>query len=60
MNNKAVKELLNALGAVAEMSLNFYRAALNAGATKEEAIVLLQSFVYVFIHGNKRAESDED
>lgn len=37
MNNDAVRELLNAVGALAEMSLNFYRALLNAGATKEEA-----------------------
>ena len=45
MNNNAVKEILNAVGALAEMSLNFYRALLNAGATKEEAFVLLQSFI---------------
>lgn len=53
MNNNAVKELLNAIGALAEMSLNFYRAALNAGATREEAFVLLQSFIAAYIHGNK-------
>lgn len=58
MNNDAVRELLNAVGALAEMSLNFYRAALNAGATKEEALVLLQSFISATIHGNKE-ESDE-
>lgn len=28
MNNDAVRELLNAVGALAEMSLNFYRALL--------------------------------
>lgn len=60
MNNKSVKELLNALGAMAEMSLNFYRAVLDAGATKEEAVVLLQSFISVFICGNKKEERDED
>lgn len=59
MNNDAVRELLNAVGALAEMSLNFYRAVLNAGATKEEAFVLLQSFIYAFTHGNKE-ESNED
>ena len=58
MNNDAVKELLNAVGALAEMSLNFYRAVLNAGATREEAFVLLQSFVSTLIHGNKE-ESNE-
>lgn len=59
MNNDAVKELLNAVGALAEMSLNFYRAVLNAGATKEEAFVLLQSFISASIHGNEE-ESNED
>ena len=59
MNNDAVKELLNAVGALAEMSLNFYRAVLNAGASREEAFVLLQSFISVSIHGNKE-ESNED
>ena len=59
MNNDAVKELLNAVDALAEMSLNFYRAVLNAGATREEAFVLLQSFISASIHGNKE-ESNED
>ena len=59
MNNDAVKELLNAVGALAEMSLNFYRAVLNAGATKEESFVMLQSFISASIHGSKE-ESNED
>ena len=59
MNNDAVRGLLNAVGALAEMSLIFYRALLNAGATKEEAFVLLQSFISPTIHGRK-AESDEN
>ena len=49
MNNKSVRELLNALGAVAEMSLSFYRDVLNAGATEEESFVLLKSFISVLI-----------
>ena len=59
MNNDAVKELLNAVGALAEMSMFFYRAAINSGATREEAFVLLQSFISASIHGNKE-ESNED
>lgn len=59
MNNDAVRELLNAVGALAEMSLNFYRAVLNAGATREEAFVLLQSFISASIHGSKE-ENNED
>ena len=53
MNNNAVKDLLNAVGALAEMSLFFYRAAINSGATREEACVLVQSFISASIHGNK-------
>ena len=59
MNNDTVKELLNAVGALAEMSLTFYRAAINSGATREEAFLLLQSFISASIHGNKE-ESNED
>lgn len=59
MNDDAVRKLLDAVGALAEISLNFYRAVLNAGATKEEAVVLLQSFISATIHGSKE-ESDED
>lgn len=59
MNNDTVKELLNAVGALAEMSLNFYRAAINSGATREESFVLLQSFISASIHGNKE-KSNED
>ena len=59
MNNDAVRDLLNAVGALAEMSLNFYRDVLDAGATKEEAFVLLRSFISATIHGDKE-ESHED
>ena len=59
MNNKSVKELLNALGAVAEMSLSFYRDVLNAGATEEESFVLLKSFISGLIWGKKEEKSDE-
>ena len=59
MNDDAVRKLLDAVGALAEISLNFYRAVLNAGATKEEAVVLLQSFISATIHGSKE-DSDED
>ena len=59
MNDDAVRKLLDAVGVLAEMSLNFYRAVLNAGATKEEAFALLQSFISATIHGSKE-ESNED
>lgn len=39
------KEFMTAVGAIAEMTLMFYRAAINAGATTEEAMRLLQAFI---------------
>ena len=57
MNNDAVKELLNAVGALAEISLNFYRAAINSGATREEACVLVQSLISACIHGKRGGRS---
>ena len=59
MNNDAVNELLKAVGALAEMYLNFYRAVLNAGATSEAAFVLLQSFISASIHGNKEGSNED-
>ena len=56
MNNDAVRELLNAVGALAEMSLNFYRALLNAGATKEEAFVLFTREKMISLHDFERKE----
>ena len=50
--DEAVKELVNALGAVAEMSLVFYRDVLNAGATPDEAFKLTQAFIAANIFGN--------
>ena len=57
MNNDAVKELLNAVGALAEMSLTFYRAAINSGATREEACVLVQSLISAYVHKKEGGRS---
>ena len=37
--------MLNALGAVAEMSYQFYTAALNSGATEDQAMRLTEAFI---------------
>ena len=37
--------MLNALGAVAEMSYQFYMATLNSGATEDQAIRLTEAFI---------------
>lgn len=53
MNNDAVRELLNAVGALAEMSLNFYRNLIDAGATPKEATTLTQAFIAANIFGQQ-------
>lgn len=53
MNNNAVKELMNAVGALAKISLNFYRAAINSGATRKESRVLVQSLISACIYGKR-------
>lgn len=55
-NNKskdeAIKEFINAIGAISEISLIFYRNVLNAGATTDEAFTLMQAFIAANIYGN--------
>ena len=43
-----------AIGARAEMSLIFFRAALDVGATMEEALKLTQAYLAATIHGNNK------
>lgn len=50
--NDQVKALTDALGAVAEMSLIFYRDVLAVGATYEEATKLTQAFIAANIYGS--------
>lgn len=38
-------ELIDAVGALAEMALLFYKATINAGATEEQAIRLTEAFM---------------
>lgn len=55
----SIKELLNAIGILAETSLNFYRSLVQAGATVEEARTLCQAYIAAMIHGEK-GEAHED
>lgn len=62
MNRKEqMEQLRNALGATAEMSLIFYRAALGAGATLEEAMKLNQAYIgaLLFNQNKQPPESEE-
>lgn len=55
-----MEQLRNALGATAEMSLIFYRAALGAGATLEEAMKLNQAYIgAILFNQNKQPPESE-
>lgn len=57
--NDDVKNLIDAVGALAEMSLALCRAALRAGATPEETWMLLNSFMREF-HNSGRDKGNSD
>lgn len=45
---KEVRELLEAVGALAEVALNFYRALIAAGANNSEAISITRAYLASF------------
>ena len=57
-NNDHLKELLNAIGVLAETSLLFYRAFIQAGASEEEAKFLTQALIRVSMTSNPTQESE--
>lgn len=55
-----MEQLRNALGMTAEMALIFYRAAIGAGATPEEAMKLIQAYIgAVLFNQNKKPPESE-
>ena len=58
---KQMEGLKNAMGVTAEMSLNFFRAAMGAGASMEEAMKLVQAYIGAVLFGqNKKAPDGEE
>lgn len=53
MDKNQLKEFMNAIGAVAETTLIFYRSIINAGGTQEEATRLTQALISATIFGSK-------
>lgn len=45
MDKKQLTELLMAVGALAEISVQFYKAAVHAGASQEEALNLTKAMI---------------
>lgn len=58
---KQMEGLKNAMGVTAEMSPIFFRAALGAGASMEEAMKLVQAYIAAVLFGqNKKAPESEE
>ena len=51
MDEKLIREFINAIGLMSETSLIFFRNAIKAGATTEEAIRLVQAFLTAMMFG---------
>lgn len=59
MNDKT-KDLINAIGATAEMGLVFYRAAIKTGANREEAKDLTQAYIGAVMFGKGSTPGKDD
>lgn len=56
-----IEQLRNAMGVTAEMALMFYRAAIGAEATPEEAMKLVQAYIAaVLFNQNKKKPDGEE
>lgn len=53
-DKEEVERMIQGVGATAEMSLIFYRAAIEAEATPAEAIKLTQAYLAAILFGNQQ------
>ncbi len=53
-------ELIDAVGALAEMALLFYKATINAGATEEQANVLITAFLWASLQRNEKNKEERE
>lgn len=60
MDQKQLKDFINAVGTVAETALLFYRSVLAAKATPEEAMRLTQAFLAAALYGNRNNNSEKE
>lgn len=51
-------ELMDAVGALAEMALLFYKATINAGATEEQANILITAFLRASLQKNGKNKEE--
>lgn len=59
MDKNKLLEFMNALGVISETALLFYRSALEAKATQEEAMRLTQVFIAAILYGNQNNNPEE-
>jgi len=58
-NSEQVKQMLQSVGAMAEMALVFYRATLQAGADTIEANKLTQAYMGALLFGREQKPPEE-
>ena len=58
-NHEKTEKFVNAVGAVAEMSLVFYRAAMGAGADAVEALNLTRAYIAALISSSMDKGKEE-
>lgn len=58
MDKSQLQEFVNAIGMISETALLFYRSALEAKATQEEAMRLTQAFIAATLYGNRNKNPD--
>lgn len=58
MDKKQLKEFMNAIGAIAETTLIFYRSVIDAGGSQEEAMRLTQALIAGLMFGNKGGQEN--
>lgn len=58
--NKELKEALDSLGALAEISVTFYRAAMGAGADEKEAEILTRTYLEASFADGRRQKREQE
>ena len=58
-SNEQVEQAIQAVGAMAEMGLTFYRAAVGVGADVLEATRLTQAYFAAMLFGNQQPKPPE-
>lgn len=56
MPEDKIPDLINAIGATAELGLTFYRTLLSAGADSNEAYTLTKAFISSILNPTKRGD----